>query len=51
MQAYHGVDVLIIDDIKTSSASARAWTTFQLMDEFIRNNKKVVIAADRAPKT
>ena len=36
---------------KTSSASARAWTTFsQLMDEFIRNNKKVVIAADRAPE-
>ena len=51
MQAYHGVDVLIIDDIQNIIGKrASVDYFFQLMDEFIRNNKKVVIAADRAPK-
>ena len=50
MQAYHGVDVLIIDDIQNIIGKrASVDYFFQLMDEFIRNNKKVVIAADRAP--
>ena len=48
MQAYHGVDVLIIDDIQNIIGKrASVDYFFQLMDEFIRNNKKVVIAADR----
>lgn len=51
MQAYHGVDVLIIDDIQNIIGKrASVDYFFQLMDEFIRNNKKVVIAADRAPQ-
>lgn len=51
MQAYHGVDVLIIDDIQNIIGKrASVDYFFELMDEFIRNNKKVVIAADRAPK-
>ena len=51
MQTYHGVDVLIIDDIQNIIGKrASVDYFFQLMDEFIRNNKKVVIAADRAPK-
>ena len=51
MQSYHGVDVLIIDDIQNIIGKrASVDYFFQLMDEFIRNNKKVVIAADRAPK-
>ena len=51
MQAYHGVDVLIIDDLQNIIGKrASVDYLFQLMDEFIRNNKKVVIAADRAPK-
>ncbi len=51
MQAYHDVDVLIIDDIQNIIGKrASVDYFFQLMDEFIRNNKKVVIAADRAPK-
>lgn len=51
MQAYHGVDVLIIDDIQNIIGKrASVDYFFQLMDEFIRNDKKVVIAADRAPK-
>ena len=52
MQAYHGVDVLIIDDIQNIIGKrASVDYFFQLMDEFIRNNKKVVIAArNRAPK-
>ena len=45
------MDVLIIDDIQNIIGKrASVDYFFQLMDEFIRNNKKVVIAADRAPK-
>ena len=48
---YQMIDVLIIDDIQNIIGKrASVDYFFQLMDEFIRNNKKVVIAADRAPK-
>ena len=41
MQAYHDVDVLIIDDIQNIIGKrASVDYFFQLMDEFIRNNKK-----------
>ena len=48
MQAYHGVDVLIIDDIQNIIGKrASVDYFFQLMDEFIRNNKKVGTAPPR----
>ena len=51
VERYAGYDVLIIDDIQNIIGKrASVDYFFQLMDEFIRNNKKVVIAADRAPK-
>ena len=51
MRAYHDADVLIIDDIQNIiGKTASIDYFFRLMDEFIRMNKKVVIASDRAPK-
>ena len=46
-----GKDVLIIDDIQNIiGRQASIEFFFQLVDEFIRENKKIVIASDRAPK-
>ena len=43
--------MLIIDDIQNIiGKTASIEYFFRLMDEFIRDNKKVVIASDRAPK-
>ncbi len=51
LREYHEADVLIIDDIQNIiGKTASIDYFFRLMDEFIRNNKKVVIASDRAPK-
>lgn len=51
LRDYHDADVLIIDDIQNIiGKTASIEYFFRLMDEFIRDNKKVVIASDRAPK-
>lgn len=51
LRDYHAADVLIIDDIQNIiGKTASIDYFFRLMDEFIRDNKKVVIASDRAPK-
>ena len=51
MSSYHEADVLIIDDIQNIiGKQASIQYFFQLIDEFIRAGKKVVIASDRAPK-
>ena len=51
LREYHDADVLIIDDIQQIvGKQASVEYFFSLMDEFIRENKKVVIASDRAPK-
>jgi chromosomal replication initiator protein len=51
LREYHDADVLIIDDIQNIiGKQASIDYFFSLMDEFIRENKKVVIASDRAPK-
>ena len=51
LREYHEADVLIIDDIQNIiGKTASIDYFFRLMDEFIRDNKKVVIASDRAPK-
>ncbi len=51
LREYHAADVLIIDDIQNIiGKTASIDYFFRLMDEFIRDNKKVVIASDRAPK-
>ncbi len=51
LREYHDADVLIIDDIQNIiGKQASIEYFFSLMDEFIRENKKVVIASDRAPK-
>lgn len=52
MQAYHDVDVLIIDDIQNIIGKrASVDYFFQLMDEFIRNNKKSSSQPTVRPKT
>lgn len=51
MREYRNADVLIIDDIQNIiGRQASIEFFFQLVDEFIRENKKIVIASDRAPK-
>lgn len=51
MREYHNADILIIDDIQNIiGKTASIEYFFQLMDEFIRSNKKIAIASDRAPK-
>lgn len=51
LRDYHDADVLIIDDIQNIIGKTQSIENFfTLMDEFIRNNKKVAIASDRAPK-
>lgn len=51
LRDYHDADVLIIDDIQNIIGKSQSIENFfTLMDEFIRNNKKVAIASDRAPK-
>lgn len=51
LRDYHDADVLIIDDIQQIvGKQASVEYFFSLMDEFIRENKKIVIASDRAPK-
>ncbi|WP_102338141.1 DnaA ATPase domain-containing protein [Collinsella provencensis] len=51
MQDYHAADILIIDDIQNILGREQTVANFfQLMDEFIRSGKKIVIASDRAPK-
>ena len=51
MREYRAADVLIIDDIQNIiGRQASIEFFFQLVDEFIRENKKIVIASDRAPK-
>lgn len=51
LREYHDADVLIIDDIQQIvGKQASVEYFFSLMDEFIRESKKVVIASDRAPK-
>lgn len=51
LREYHEANVLIIDDIQNIiGKQASIEYFFSLMDEFIRENKKVVIASDRAPK-
>lgn len=51
LRDYHDADVLIIDDIQNIiGKTASIDNFFSLMDEFIRDNKKVAIASDRAPK-
>ena len=51
MREYRTADVLIIDDIQNIiGRQASIEFFFQLVDEFIRENKKIVIASDRAPK-
>ena len=51
LRDYHDADILIIDDIQNIiGKTASIEYFFRLMDEFIRDNKKVVIASDRAPK-
>ena len=51
MTEYRSADILIIDDIQNIvGKQASIEYFFQLVDEFIRNGKKIVIASDRAPK-
>lgn len=51
MREYRNADVLIIDDIQNIiGRQASIEFFFQLVDEFIRESKKIVIASDRAPK-
>ena len=51
LREYHDADVLIIDDIQNIIGKTQSIENFfSLMDEFIRNNKKIAIASDRAPK-
>ncbi|QWT17603.1 ATP-binding protein [Collinsella sp. zg1085] len=51
LQDYHKANILIIDDIQNIiGKQASIEYFFSLMDEFIRENKKIVIASDRAPK-
>ena len=51
LREYHDADVLIIDDIQNIiGKQASIDYFFQLMDEFLRENKKVALASDRAPK-
>lgn len=51
MREYHTADILIIDDIQNIlGKQATIEYFFQLVDEFIRSGKKIVIASDRAPK-
>ena len=51
LREYHEANVLIIDDIQNIiGKQASIEYFFSLMDEFIRENKKIVIASDRAPK-
>lgn len=51
MREYREADILIIDDIQNIiGKQASIEYFFQLVDEFLRNNKKIVIASDRAPK-
>ena len=51
LREYHDADVLIVDDIQNIiGKTASIEYFFRLMDEFIRENKKFVIASDRAPK-
>lgn len=51
LRDYHDANILIIDDIQNIiGKQASIEYFFNLMDEFIRENKKVVIASDRAPK-
>ena len=51
LQEYHDADVLIIDDIQNIiGKQSTIEQFFQLVDEFLRQNKKIAIASDRAPK-
>ena len=51
MRDYRDADILIIDDIQNVVGKTRSIEFFfQLVDEFIRNGKKIAIASDRAPK-
>ena len=51
LQEYHAADVLIIDDIQNIiGKQSTIEQFFQLVDEFLRLNKKIAIASDRAPK-
>ena len=51
LREYHEADVLIIDDVQNIiGKTASIDYFFRLIDEFIREGKKVVIAADRPPK-
>ena len=51
MSDYRDADILIIDDIQNIiGRTASIEFFFQLVDEFIRNGKKIAIASDRAPK-
>lgn len=51
LREYHDANILIIDDIQNIiGKQASIEYFFSLIDEFIRENKKVVIASDRAPK-
>lgn len=51
MREYRAADVLIIDDIQNIiGRQASIEFFFQLVDEFIREGRKIVIASDRAPK-
>ena len=51
LQEYHDADVLIIDDIQNIiGKQSTIEQFFQLVDEFLRMNKKIAIASDRAPK-
>ena len=51
MRDYRDADILIIDDIQNVVGKTRSVEFFfQLVDEFIRNGKKIAIASDRAPK-
>ena len=51
MSEYRDADILIIDDIQNIiGKTASIEFFFQLVDEFIRNGKKIAIASDRAPK-
>ena len=48
---YHDADILIIDDIQNIIGKQQSVEHFfTLMDEFIRERKKIAIASDRAPK-
>ena len=48
---YHDANILIIDDIQNIIGKQQSVEHFfTLMDEYIRENKKIAIASDRAPK-